>query len=285
MARPNQVIMPASPYKTLAILVCILWFNSPQYFIELLCTGVLYYTTLYGGKQVQLLLLSNNDIKRELIKAKNISVHPLIVENIKGSSINLTASAHAWDIETKETVVQDKKIVIKGYSTVAIFTQEAVWVSRRVGGTYHPRVSLVAKGLSNISTTLDPQWYGLSLVTLSNTSTKDIVLRVGEAFVSIMLYYLNSPATKGIIDNQASRPDLYSKFNLTDEDEEFLSQQWHRNYHGILQHMKRSESYQYLVKDKTKFRRDASTFLAHPLVSGVLSGIIVGIVILLFNLT
>ncbi|KAA0955244.1 hypothetical protein FQ085_15055 [Planococcus sp. ANT_H30] len=231
------------------------------------------------------MLLSNNDIKRELIKAKNISIHPLIVENIKGSSINLTASAHAWDVETKKTVILDnKKIVIKGNSTVAIFTEEAVWVSRRVGGTYHPRVSLVAKGLSNISTTLDPQWYGLSLVTVSNSSSKDIVLRVGEAFVSIMLYYLNSPATKGIIDNQASRPDLYSKFDLTDGDEEFLSQQWHRNYHGILQKMKNSDSYKYLVKDKTKFRRDISTFLAHPLVSGILGGIVVAGIIFLLNL-
>ena len=38
------------------------------------------------------LLLSNNDIKRELYNANNISIHPLNVDNIKGSSINLTAS-------------------------------------------------------------------------------------------------------------------------------------------------------------------------------------------------
>ncbi|MGG0451743.1 hypothetical protein ABEY82_15315 [Priestia megaterium] len=152
----------------------------------------------------------------------------------------------------------------RGHSTVAIFTEEAIWVSRRIGGTYHPRVSLVAKGLSNISTTLDPQWYGLSLVTVSNTTDEDIELRVGEAFVSVMFYYLNSPATKGIIDNQASRPDLYSKFNLTDEDEEFLNKQWHRNYHGILGNMKQSESYKYLVKDKGKFKRGAIVFLSHP---------------------
>lgn len=224
------------------------------------------------------MLLSNNDIKRELIKAKNISIHPLTVENIKGSSINLTASAHAWDIiERKSVVIDNKKIVIKGNTTVAIFTEEAVWVSRRIGGTYHPRVSLVAKGLSNISTTLDPQWYGLSLVTVSNTTDRDIEIRVGEAFVSVMLYYLNSPATKGIIDNQASRPDLYSKFDLTDEDEYFLGKQWHRNYHDILKRMKSSESFQSLVKDKTKFRRSIKDFFGHPLIAGIVGGAIAGI--------
>lgn len=60
--------------------------------------------------KVPSLLLSNNDIKREIIKAKNISIHPLIVENIKGSSINLTASAHAWDVKQRDSVVsQDGK--------------------------------------------------------------------------------------------------------------------------------------------------------------------------------
>ncbi|PEJ37505.1 hypothetical protein CN689_00975 [Peribacillus butanolivorans] len=230
------------------------------------------------------MLLSNNDIKREIIKAKNISIHPLIVENIKGSSINLTASAHAWDIKGDSILNADKKkITIKAFSTVSIFTQEAVWVSRRLGGTYHPRVSMVAKGLSNISTTLDPQWYGLSLVTVSNTTEKDIVIRVGEAFVSVMLYYLNTPATKGIIDNQASRPDLYTKFNLTDDDEEFLSQQWHRNYHGIVQNMKDSDSYKYLVKDKSRFRRGAVAFFSHPITVAVLTIILTVIATIILN--
>ncbi|GMG75480.1 hypothetical protein ShirakiTB12_39480 [Priestia megaterium] len=231
------------------------------------------------------MLLSNNDIKRELIKAKNLSIYPLVVENIKGSSINLTASAHAWDIKSKDSVVSTnkKKITIKGNSTVAIFTREAVWVSRRIGGTYHPRVSLVAKGLGNISTTLDPQWYGLSLVTVSNNTDEDIDIRVGEAFVSVMLYYLNSPATKGIIDNQASRPDLYSKFNLTEDDEEFLNQQWHRNYHGILENMKKSESYNYLVKDKRKFLIGANNFFSHPLTIAVYTGILAVLATILLN--
>lgn len=227
------------------------------------------------------MLLSNNDIKREIIKSKNISIYPLKIENIKGSSINLTASAHAWDVKDKQTVVDEskKKITIKANSTVSIFTEEAIWVSRRIGGTYHPRVSLVAKGLSNISTTLDPQWYGLSLITLNNNTDEEIVIRVGESFVSIMLYYLNSPATKGIIDNQASRPDIYSKFTLTDEDEEFLGEQWHRNYHGISQKMIASESYQYLYKDKTKFRRSTFSLLSHPLIVGILGGVIAGVVV------
>ncbi|WP_138419825.1 dCTP deaminase domain-containing protein [Aquibacillus sediminis] len=231
------------------------------------------------------MLLSNNDIKREIVKRKNICIYPLILENIKGSSINLTASPHAWNIDTGETVVSEnkKKITLPANGTVSIFTNEAIWVSRSIGGTYHPRVSLVAKGLSNISTTLDPQWYGLSLVTLSNTTNKKIEIRVGQAFVSVMLYYLKTKATKGIIDNQASRPDLYSKFNLTDEDEEFLSQQWHRNYHGIGQKMRESETYKYLIKDKNKFRQNVNEVFKHPIIIAIFTALLTIITTLIMN--
>ncbi|CAH0310193.1 hypothetical protein ACIQW7_27915 [Peribacillus simplex] len=233
------------------------------------------------------MLLSNNDIKRELIKAKKLSIYPLILENIKASSINLTASAHAWDIKGNSVVSQDKKkIIVKASTTVSIHTQEAIWVSRRIGGTYHPRVSMVAKGLSNISTTLDPQWYGLSLVTVSNITDQDIEIKVGEGFVSVMLYYLNSPAEKGNIDNQASRPDLYSRFKLTDDDRDFLNQQWHKNHPSIVAKMKSSDTYKELVKDQKRFTRGIKRFVFNPLIVGVLAGIIGGVItgIIIFKL-
>ncbi|PMC37118.1 hypothetical protein CJ195_13780 [Bacillus sp. UMB0899] len=226
------------------------------------------------------MLLSNTDIKRELVSAKKLSIYPLILENIKASSINLTASAHAWDIKTGDSVVtsDNKKIIVRASTTVSIHTQEAIWVSRRIGGTYHPRVSLVAKGLSNISTTLDPQWYGLSLVTVSNNTDQDIELKVGDAFVSVMLYYVNSPAEKGNIDNQASRPDLYSRFNLTDDDRDFLNQQWHKNHPSIVAAMKRSDTYKELVNDKKRFSRWFKSISTNPLIVGILAGIISGVI-------
>lgn len=71
------------------------------------------------------MLLSNNDIKQELIKAKNLAIHPLKLENVKGSSINLTASQYAWNIGDKKTAVtkDQKKIVIPPNNTVCIFTK------------------------------------------------------------------------------------------------------------------------------------------------------------------
>lgn len=40
-----------------------------------------------------------------LVKAKKLSIHPLILDNIKGNSINLTACAHAWDIKKGNSIL------------------------------------------------------------------------------------------------------------------------------------------------------------------------------------
>lgn len=224
------------------------------------------------------MLLSNKDIKRELIKAKNISIHPLREENIKGSSLNLTASKYAWDIHNGSSAVTDdkEKIIIPPNSTVCIFSEEALWVSRRIGGTYHPRVSLTSTGMGHISTTLDPQWYGLSLVPVNNPTLNPIEIRVGGAFVSIMFYYVKTPATKGVIDNQASRPDIYSKFNTSDDEKRYLDEQWHRSRDTIVQSMLESDSYKKLYGKRTKFRKSISNFFEHSLVSAVIGGLVVG---------
>lgn len=233
------------------------------------------------------MLLSNNDIKRGLLNAKQLAIHPLKVENIKGSSINLTASKCAWNLKDNNSayVVERNKIVIPPNNSVCIVTNEAIWISRRIAGTYHSRVTLVSKGFANISTTLDPQWYGLSLVTLNNLSSSEVEIPVGSSIASIMLYFLKTPATKGIIENQASRPEIYTKFNTTQEEEDFLTAEWHKSYNNLVNSMLSSLSYENLYKDRTKFRRSFSTFLGHNLVATLAGGLIatvVGSIILYF---
>jgi len=196
------------------------------------------------------LLLSNNDIKRELVGANNISIHPLNLDNIKGSSVNLTASNMAWRVSDKNSAVIGDVIKIPPHDTVCIYTKEAIWVSRRIGGTYHPRVSLVSKGLAHISTTLDPAWYGISLVAVNNPTRNEIEIRVGESFVSIMFYYLKTPSALNIIENSPSRPDIARGFKLSHKEDLFLQEQWHRTNQGISDRMLKSDSYKEFTKEE-----------------------------------
>lgn len=202
---------------------------------------------ILGGTNM---LLSDVDIKKELIDGENLIFHPLKLENIKGSSINLTASKYAWRISDGHSAVKDNKIRIPANETVCIYTEESFWVSRRIGGTYHSKVSQVSTGLGHISTTLDPQWLGLSLIAVHNHTKEPKDITVGKTFVSIMLSYLNTPATKGKNENAASRQDLSSEFQLTDEDKEFLRKDMFRSYEGLKNAMINSDSYKVLKKER-----------------------------------
>lgn len=95
-------------------------------------------------------MLSDQDIKREIVNAKNFIIYPLRKDAINKGSINLTANKFAWDIVSRKNVVDADTIHIKAGRTVAIVTNEHIYVSNIIKGSYHSRVSLSVKGLSNI---------------------------------------------------------------------------------------------------------------------------------------
>ncbi len=161
----------------------------------------------------------------------------------------------------------------------AYLGEEAIWVSRRIGGTYHPRVSLVSKGLGHISTTLDPPM----VWTFSSSGFQPYVISSRNKSWRILCFYNvilfeKIQHQKGIIENQASRPDISRGFILSDEEDSYLQEQWHRTHQGIVDKMLSSDSYKDLVKDKTKFRRGLTNWLSHPLASSILGGLITTII-------
>ncbi|MEQ6856294.1 hypothetical protein AAHH17_17665 [Lysinibacillus capsici] len=219
-------------------------------------------------------MLSDRDIKRELIKAKNIAIDPLKLENINGSSINFTASKNAWRVSDGESAVchNNKKIIIPPRETVCILTEEVLWVSRRISGTYHSRVSLSAKGLSNISTTLDPKWTGYSLISLTNSSDQNQEIDVGTGIVTLTFDYLYTPTTKDSIEIAPSRSDIYSKFSLSDEQKELLDSTEHRTPNRIKKKMLKTEAY-WDLKEET-WGRKIKNFFINPLVTGIVGALI-----------
>lgn len=239
------------------------------------------------------MMLSNIDIVREIIKCKDFAIYPLNTDNINGSSINLTASDLAWYSAEKNTVtgsqeepiiidtpgkyaVKDEKINIPKGETVNILTKEAIWVSRKISGTYHSRVSLSAKGLSNISTTLDPKWCGLSLISITNNSKYDQSINVGDGIVTLTLHYLNKKASKDHVEIAASRQDIYNRFDMTEIDPErvqYLQGNEHRTPFRIKENMRESDIYKQLRQD-TPLKRFYSNILLNPIVLLVIGAVL-----------
>ncbi|MEH1930122.1 dCTP deaminase domain-containing protein [Nostoc sp.] len=211
--------------------------------------------------------LSNIDIQKELVKG-NILIFPFKKDNLKGASYNLTASHLAWKIPNKNTDSYTSiynaslnQVIIPGKASVLIVTNEAIWVSEGIAGTYHSKVKLVSEGIGHIGTTLDPGYMGVSVITLHNHTEKDINLTPGKStFTSIMFQFVRSQCDPEQHDNRPGRPDILNKVGLTDKENEWLNERF-RNYKESLQiQLKNSKDFQDL-RDKYNNKNNKFDFL------------------------
>ncbi len=194
-------------------------------------------------------MLSIEDIYREL--GDNILVYPLVTDNFKDNSVDLTASRFAWSIENKipESLYNEKtkSIEVPPHTTACILTNEAIYVGNNIGGTYHSRVSLVLLGFGHIGTMLDPKYCGQSLIMLHNITDYTKSIPVGERLVSVIFYYLNTP----IVESTLTTPFAHlNKVVILDDDRKY--QDWkkkHEWYYNAIQ-LKRHFDEQYSEKVK-----------------------------------
>lgn len=161
-------------------------------------------------------MLSIIDIKQEL--GKNIYIYPIHAESIKSNSIDLHVSEFAWSLATKKSIHSNGYVYIAPNDTGLIYTEESIYVSNRIGGSYHSKVTLVSLGAGHIGTCLDAQYVGCSLVAIHNHSQKTIKLRVGSEFVSLHFWYLNTPDYPDVVshDNAPGHPLILNNFDTKD---------------------------------------------------------------------
>jgi deoxycytidine triphosphate deaminase len=178
--------------------------------------------------------LSNVDIEKEL--GKNILIFPFYKGNLKCASYNLTASWLAWNISNGESCYDNfkKKVVIPGRATVLVETNETIWVSSEISGTYHSKVYMVSKGLGHIGTTLDPDYIGPSLIAVHNHSDHEIELTPEiDSFVSIVFRYVKTKSSVAH-DNDPGRQDILrrnfgtTKLNISDTENDWLNQDFRK---------------------------------------------------------
>lgn len=158
-------------------------------------------------------MLSIIDIKNEL--GKNIYLYPVHPESIKGNTIDMHASEFGWSLKTGRRLNSGNGYLeIPPHDIALIYTEESIYVSRKIGGTYHSKVTLVSKGLSHVSTTLDPQYLGTSLIAMCNYNDTSFSIRIGSEFVTLIFYYLSTPDYWDSIshDNDPGHPRMIENF-------------------------------------------------------------------------
>lgn len=237
-------------------------------------------------------MLSKNDIQKEL--GKGICIYPLNLSNIKENSINLCAGEFAWATVSRDiyfcedeydknkrfsldkngtydqtvritagnsAIIEDaqknKYIILLPLSTTLIETNEVLAVSSYIGGTYHSKVGLVAKGLGHIGTMVGPNFSGDSLIAIHNTSQKLVVLQVGDSFVSVVFHYLNTPYHYSN-PTLSGHTDKFSELGLhiSEAQAEVLNADWKKQFHEVCQKMCTSEEYQKLQTILTQQKKN-----------------------------
>lgn len=227
-------------------------------------------------------VLSSKDLKKEM--GTNIYIHPFKIENIKGNTINLTASEFAWSLSKDECICSDKRIIkIPPRDTALVYTKEALYVSNKIGGTYHSKVSMVSKGLGHIGTTLDPMYLGLSLIAIHNHTDKEVPLKVGSTFVSLMFHYLKTPTdNKKRHDNTPGQIELL-KGKKTEEFEEWSEKHsWIKMQGELEKEMRKSSQYKELERQNYENQFHIHLLHNHPSIGYVAKSFLIGISIFIF---
>lgn len=140
-------------------------------------------------------VLSDKSIKKLL--GVHIFIYPFKNKNLQAASYDLTASKCAFIVENDEQklIVNGDWIIIPKHMTAMIETNESIYVSKRIAGTYHSLVGLTNRGIGHIGTTLDPNYFGVSTISMHNTTDKEIRIRVGEPIASIEFSVTNKKSS------------------------------------------------------------------------------------------
>lgn len=124
--------------------------------------------------------------------------------------------ASSIDAELYELKPNDQ-VIIKPGDTVLITTLEDIGMpqNRTISAFITSKVSKVSKGLSHVSTNIDPDWKGNLLIALHNPSRNTVFLKYGEAFCTVNFIENKSPSSKDC-GKEPGRSDILLKQFLKD---------------------------------------------------------------------
>lgn len=238
-------------------------------------------------------MLGKNDLNKEL--GNGICIYPFHENNLKENSYNLTIGQNAWSqgsarvikrgngkyvkatageknaqVKTisrgQSAIIEDGKskyLILLPHATTIVETSEVVGVDYRIGGTIHSKVGTVAQGVGDTSTMLGPCFCGHLMISLHNVTDEIITLPVGDTFVSLIFYHLETPNADIKNSNMSGHVDKLSELGIqiNRQTREYLLADWKQNIEGIRDNMIKSESYiEYRKKEKDKKNADIKRY-------------------------
>ena len=182
---------------------------------------------------------SDQDIRKAL--NKDIVIEPFFEDALTPIGYDFRIGDYVFSLEKGIIEPENGVYILPPQSTIQILTEESLWVSGRIAGTFHSKVSLVSKGLSHISTTLDPNWYGPLLITTRNNMDRAIEIKADQQFVTLMFAEVKTP-TASKHKKPEFRKDILIK-QLDQQEESYI-----KKISLVLMDSEASESFRQKVK-------------------------------------
>ena len=168
-------------------------------------------------------MMSDNDIL-EAIKECELCITPFSDKQLTPVGFNFSFSRFVVSVNQKIFFKiyeenDERFFYLAPGDTAVALTKESIWVSKNIGGTFHSKVSYVARGLGHISTTLDPLWQGQLLISLNNPSKREIKVIIANnengkwvetTFITLCMYRMGTEARKPSDNNSARLDTLYT---------------------------------------------------------------------------
>ena len=240
-------------------------------------------------------MLGENDFKREL--GKGICIYPFHESNLKENSYNLTIGQNAWSMGSgkitrrgegkfteatsnerrdvvksinkgQSAIIEDCKkryLILLPHTTTIVETSEVLGVDHRIGGTIHSKVGIVAQGIGDTSTMLGPCFCGHLMISLHNFTDDVVAFSVGDTFVSLIFYYLETPNAVLKNSNLSGHVDKLSELGIqiSKSTREFLLEDWKQDINGIRDKLLKSESYtEYQKKERERGRESIKRYFS-----------------------
>lgn len=162
-------------------------------------------------------MFSDKDIEKAMSDWQRTSeLEGIFIDNFNknnltpvGYDLRVGDEGFSWNKKSVIEIGKDGKIQIDAHDTVFIRTLESVKLSKKVSGTVHSIVSkIVIKGLSDISTTIDPGWSGRLLISVHNHRDSYTELFFKEDFCTVCFYEVGL-ASEINRSAQADRQELW----------------------------------------------------------------------------
>lgn len=197
--------------------------------------------------------LSDKDIRNEL--GRDIYIYPFHEGNLKGASYNLTPSKLAWKLSNGTKIYNEQlnKIIIPAGETALIETCETIWISKKISGSYHSRVTQVSQGTGHIGTTLDPNYIGPSLLAIHNHSNSPVELIPEQSqFITLVFQYVRTESSREQHGNSHGRKDILSEvgIRLSAEDAAALDQPYMINPEILKSKLEECPDYQQIKRER-----------------------------------